>query len=678
MNHNHGRHDTFSGRPTNETTGLSSGSKVGVYTLVEPLGQGGMGQVWKANDGKRAVALKLLPPEFRGNADAIAQVDEAFQVVHALTHQHICKTLGRFDDPQYGPFLVLDYIPGIRLSQFQKQGDYAQRRVPLEIVVQILRPVAEALGYAHQKYFQHDDREQQGVLHRDVKPDNILIVVRDGIIRDVLLIDFGLAAEIRNTINKHTNGSADSRGTRHYMSPEQLKGKRHLWDGRTDQYSLAVVAYELLAGHLPFDCDDEFSLMLAITQEPPDPIDGLTDDVNAALQRGLAKDKTARFSSCVEFVQSLSSIDSGPSPKSIDTPLHVASSDNGLPGRQGKYLLLLDAPYVKNGPRWAHFSWRDDGFCIRTFTEPERRHQGAEKAIDVWNAATERIQATDELYHTSVDDPSNTEWWKATLTALAPKRIYVPTGKLGTGVKAGDIEILRFNNIEVPFCWCPPGKFKMGSPQTEVGRGADEDQVDVELTRGFWMGQSAVTQELYEAVMQTNPSGFKGMRRPVEQVTWDEASLFCQKLDTKWKDSDMLPQGWTLTLPTEAEWEFACRAGTATAYSFGNSEADLSPYAWFDINADKATHDVGQKRPNPWGLFDMHGNVWEWCADWGDQKLTGGKNPVGPSSGSIRVFRGGSWFYYASFCRSACRSRNLPGFRSRFLGMRVAGVPTSE
>jgi len=573
LNYDPGQNDTFSGHLTNETIGLSAGSKVGVYTLVEPLGQGGMGQVWKANDGKRAVALKLLPPEFRGNADAIAQVDEAFQVVHALTHQHICKTLGLFNDQQHGPFLVLDYIPGIRLSQFQKQGNYAQRRVPLEIVIQILRPIAEALDYAHQKYFQHDDREQQGVLHRDVKPDNILIVVRDGIIRDVLLIDFGLAAEIRNTINKHTNGSADSRGTRHYMSPEQLKGKRHLWDGRTDQYSLAVVAYELLAGHLPFDCDDEFSLMLAITQEPPDPIDGLPDNVNDALRRGLAKDKTARFSSCVKLVQALSGKSVTPDRPSIVTP--------------------------------------------------------------------------------------------------APKPEKAPTGTFGKGAKAGDVQVLRFNNIEIPFCWCPPGKFKMGSPPSEIERGAYEDRVGVESTQGFWMGQTVVTQELYEAVMGSNPSQFKGPMRPVENVSWRDANEFCRRLTNRVEPRNELQSNWQICLPTTAQWEYACRAGVETRYSFGNSTSELSYSGWFKQNSGDETRDVSLLRPNNWGLYDMHGNVWEWCADLHSNHEDDNRETTYDVNTTRRARRGGSWKSNAQTCSAERRSGIEPHNAGYDLGFRV-------
>lgn len=290
--------DSFSGNETGGTRGFGPGSRLGHYELREPIGRGGMGQVWLAYDtqGKRNVAVKILPPELKGNAEAIDQVTAAFQVVHALTHQHIGKTIGLFDDAELGPYIVMDLIRGVPLSKYARDYRAAHKSIPVQRVVELLRPVAEALDYAHRK----------GVLHRDIKPQNILVQHRaDLSIEDVVLIDFGLAAEIRSTMARHTKGKVDASGTRPYMSPEQLRGKPGQWDARTDQYSLAVVAYELLAGHLPFESEDDMALMMAVLNEPADPVPGVAPTVNAALLRGLAKSKEDRAPGCVPLIDSL-------------------------------------------------------------------------------------------------------------------------------------------------------------------------------------------------------------------------------------------------------------------------------------------------------------------------------------------------------------------------------------
>ena len=290
--------DSFSGKRTEGTQGVGPGTRLGIFELREPLGRGGMGQVWLARDtqGNRDVAVKLLPPELRGNADAIEQVAAAFRVVHALTHQNIGKTIGLFIDLDHGPHIVMDLVGGIPLSKYAREFRAAGQKLSPARVAEILRPVAEALDYAHRK----------SVLHRDVKPQNILVQHRpDFSIEEVVLIDFGLAAEIRSSLARHTQARIDASGTRPYMSPEQLRGKPGQWDGRTDQYSLAVVAYELLAGHLPFETEDDAALMMAVLNEPPDPIPGLPASVNGALLRGLAKDKEGRAATCAEWVAGL-------------------------------------------------------------------------------------------------------------------------------------------------------------------------------------------------------------------------------------------------------------------------------------------------------------------------------------------------------------------------------------
>ena len=220
------------------------------------------------------------------------------------------------------------------------------------------------------------------------------------------------------------------------------------------------------------------------------------------------------------------------------------------------------------------------------------------------------------------------------------------------------------NSIGVEMALIPAGTFSMGSAD-----GDDDEQPvhKVRLTQPFYLGVHEVTNAQWKAVMGEVPSQWQDADRPVEQVSWDDAVKFCRKLSA-------LPAeraaGRVYRLPTEAEWEYACRAGSKTRYSFGDDEAELEEHGWFNDNSGVATHPVGQKKPNAWGLYDMHGNVWEWCADWyGAYPANAVADPSGRDGGSIRVIRGGSWLYSAGHCRSADRHRCDPEYRFRLPGL---------
>ena len=228
----------------------------------------------------------------------------------------------------------------------------------------------------------------------------------------------------------------------------------------------------------------------------------------------------------------------------------------------------------------------------------------------------------------------------------------------------------------------PAGKFTMGSPAGEKGREADKEQVTVTLTKPFLLGKTEVTQGQFKNVMGTAPWKLSQLVRADKDCTatyvdWNDATAFCQKLTFLERKAGKLKAGESYRLPTEAEWEYACRAGTTTAYSFGNDEEQLGEYAWFKGNAydpgEEYAHAVGLKKPNPWGLFDMHGNVLEWCSDYYGNALPGGTDPVGARRGSIRVDRGGSWGSLPGDCRSAPRNNLFdPSRRFYNLGFRVA------
>ena len=253
------------------------------------------------------------------------------------------------------------------------------------------------------------------------------------------------------------------------------------------------------------------------------------------------------------------------------------------------------------------------------------------------------------------------------------------------GRTVGDTRI--DNSLKLGFAWCPAGNFRMGSPASERDRNGDEDAVNVVLSRGFWMGKLEVPQGAWQSVMGTTPwKGEKFVREgaeyPATNICFEDISEFLRKVNASERAAGRLPTGWTYDLPTEAQWEYACRAGTQTRFSFGDDDSLMKDYAWYGgiVGTGSATgqqyaHPGGLKKPNPWGLYDMHGNVWEWCRDVKLDKLTGGTDPFASSGRRNRVIRAGSWRDAPSRCRSAYRYGVTPDHRKYYIGFRLAIVP---
>jgi formylglycine-generating enzyme required for sulfatase activity len=195
----------------------------------------------------------------------------------------------------------------------------------------------------------------------------------------------------------------------------------------------------------------------------------------------------------------------------------------------------------------------------------------------------------------------------------------------------------------------------------------------VTLTRDFWIGKYEVTQGEYESLLAKNPSHFRGNpNSPVEKVKFADALAYCDALTARERNAGRLPQNYQYRLPTEAEWEYACRAGTTNLFSFGDAVEQADQYAWTLRNSESTTHPVGQKLPNPWGLHDIHGNVWEWCNDWfTNYPAMALRDPTGPATGKFKVFKGGGWNNDVEFARSANRFMMSPATGIYFVGFRV-------
>ena len=232
------------------------------------------------------------------------------------------------------------------------------------------------------------------------------------------------------------------------------------------------------------------------------------------------------------------------------------------------------------------------------------------------------------------------------------------------------------NSIGMEFVLIPGGTFWIGSADDDEDASDSEKPChEVIISRQFYLGKYPVTQAQWKTVMGNNPSRCEGEKCPVETVSWNDVQEFIRKLNK------MEGHG-RYRLPTEAEWEYVCRAGSTTAYCFGNDRDKLGDYAWYGDNSrhwkngEYGTHPVGKKKPNAWGLYDMHGNVWEWVQDWyGEYRDGSVKDPQGPSAGESRVLRGGSWFNHAKCCRSVSRGGRSPDSRCDDYGFRLALFP---
>jgi formylglycine-generating enzyme required for sulfatase activity len=232
-------------------------------------------------------------------------------------------------------------------------------------------------------------------------------------------------------------------------------------------------------------------------------------------------------------------------------------------------------------------------------------------------------------------------------------------------------EVVFPGKVKMELLRCPSGTFSMGSPAGEANRDPDETQHQVTLTKAFWLGKTEVTQAQWAALMGNHSSWFTGSDLPVENVSWDDAVSFCRKLTVY--DAKSIPAGYEYRLPAEAEWEYACRAGSAGPYA---GSGLLDDQGWYDANSGKQIRPVASKQPNAWGLYDMHGNVWEWCQDWyGDYPTVAVTDPAGPEQGAIRVFRGGCWTRGAGNCRAGNRGGSGRDYRCNILGFRVALAP---
>jgi serine/threonine-protein kinase len=672
--------------------GKTKGLVFGEYVVLDKLGEGGMGVVLKAQHRrmKRTVAVKMIAEKSLGSPDAVRRFYREVEAAAKLMHPNI---VAAHDASEHNGvhYLVMEYVEGKDLAAIVKDRGPMAVHAAVECTLQ----AARGLQYAHDK----------GIVHRDIKPSNLLMD-KDGTVK---ILDMGLAriAGLADDSGQdRLTGSGQVMGTCDYMSPEQALDS-HAADHRTDIYALGCTLHRLLTGHPPYRGETLMQILLAHQQAPIPSLSAARPDVPAELdelfQRMVAKQPEDRYQSMTEVVAELEAVlaalsgqpvaqpSEGPSSAALAQSLAFLQEDRNVSGtlrvplapptRQKKpapgdrtpphvVIPTGDGP----GPsRPSPVVRRRSSMALQWLAPVVRRPSSVAFAagglvvlLGIVLAITlrNRTPATADLKSQIGDLKS-----EIPPLAVAPFDAEQARKHQEAWARYLGVPVEITNSIGMKLLLIPPGEFMMGE-------GGDAHKV--RITKPFYLGKHEVTQEEWEAVMGlgNNPSQFKRPKNPVEMVTWEDCQVFFRKLMEREKETRTVARS-EYRLPTEAQWEYACRAGSTGSFCFGDSELGLDDYGWYEKNSEKKTHPVGQKKPNAWGLYDIHGNVWEWCADWYDKdyyKVSPPSDPVGSSSGPGRVYRGGCWDYDAGGCRSAYRSDFGPGSRCAYLGLRVSLV----
>ena len=670
---------------------------MGQYVLLEKLGAGGMGQVYKAyHPGMdRIVAIKVILAKGKIAEESVRRFEREVKAAAKLSHPNII-TVYDAGNANGRHFMVMELVKGQDLNIII----YRKGTLRVSETINYIKQVARGLAFAH----------ENGVIHRDIKPANLLLDTNG----NVKILDMGLA-KISSRENEEKvsmlTGTTSIMGTVDFMSPEQGLSSRDV-DARADMYSLGATLYYLLTKQVMYEGDTAFAKLVAHGELPIPSLKTIRPDVPENLDliymKMVAKQVEDRYQSMLELIQDLEAIEKGSaSTRNLfelstiyslrdefdEMGVNRVSSKSGSPSSKSNKVLekkdykiaLIATGAVILISGVVAFAL----FALGRSSNPQK--EVALKNV-IANENTASVKNKGSIENVKPIAPIKENSGKATPPVTVPvapaipkigppevipttiNQLEVPFTKIKANEKQNEVaKILQKeveervnlgNGVGLDLVLIPAGKFVMGSPTTEVGRNNDETQHEVTLTKPFYLGKYEVTQEQWEAVMGDNPSQAKGAKLPVELVSWDDCQEFIKKLNAKANEG--------YKLPTEAEWEYACRAGTSTAYSFGNNITPKdSNYAGSKIGKPVA---VGSYKPNAFGLYDMHGNVREWCEDWYGSYPSGSIiDQKGAATGERWILRGGCFYNDETYERSSARNYyNPPDKRGAVVGFRLA------
>ncbi len=602
------------------------------YILIDRIGEGGMGEVYRARHRRmdRDVALKIIRKDRLSSPDAVKRFLREITAVAQLTHENVVMA---YDADQSGDrhFFAMEYVDGTNLSRLVKENG----PLPVQQACDCIRQAALGLQHAFER----------GMVHRDIKPSNLLLS-KTGVVK---ILDMGLAR-----LQESEGGPVESRitqeglviGTPDYLAPEQARNARTA-DIRADIYALGCTFYYLLMGRPPYKGDTPTEKLLRHTTEPLPRVQrsDVPPAVEAIVHKMIAKRAEVRFQTPAEIALALQSFSGAAPPMATGLPMPTPRSLDPLAST--RHAPAQTIPSSENDSR-TNSEFRLPPPAPRRQPKPPRTR---------WNLPIAVAAGVVAL-------------------GLAAGGIYslVKKNSASTGPNAATPLDKEFKNkFDMDFVLIGNGSFEMGSTEAE-----DEGPVHtVEITKPFYLGTTEVTVQQYKAVMGQLPKHFKGGEddpdAAITSVTFVEALAFCKRLNA----DPGKKEGWEYRLPTEAEWEFACRAGSKTRFNTGD---DLTrDQALFGDGSLKSAGKAGQFPPNAWGLYDMHGNAAEWVNDQYDEKYysySPGTDPYGATRRAKNVIRGGGYNDLKEDCRSAKRR---PAYGDDFtffpnVGFRVAVV----
>jgi serine/threonine protein kinase len=665
------------------------------YDIEEFLGSGAFGVVAKAFDEKlhRIVAIKLLNPELATISPPRKRFIREARAAASISQENVVAIYAVEEEPT--PYLVLEYVPGPTLKEHMD----SQGPLDLAEVVAISKQVARGLAAAH----------ETNVVHRDIKPANIMLC-RDGGLK-AKITDFGLARAV-DDFSLSRSGAIS--GTPMFMAPEQARGET--LDSRTDLFSLGSMMYQMIGGRPPFRAANTIALLKRVCDDTPrslsDVMPGTPDWIETIVSKLMEKSREDRFQTAAEVANLLEDCEHElKQAKNVTCVSHLSKQKLA---KQAKSKSRISIQQTKANALFFGIAIAAVLILGLTFLA-KALNKNTSNSMQAANNADSKL--ADDSQPADSDISPNTGTGSKPKPAIAPFLPEEAKKYQQDWAQYLNVPLEYENSIGMKFRLIPPGEFNMGSTDEEIDRTLEiadlfwqeriqstAPQHRVRLTQPFYIGVTEVTQEQYQRVMQTNPAFFSrtGEGRdllvtdetgdlPVETVSWNDAAEFCARLSEQEKrkpfyartdESVSLLLGNGYRLPTEAEWEYACRAGTTSPFFTGAAEVDLSAVAWFAGRSAGRTHLVESLNDNPFGLFGSHGNVWEWVQDgWapdqysrsGDQVVENPKTTF--EDETDRGLRGGSWFDSHYVCGSAIRHASHPTTTLNYIGFRVVLMP---